>query len=208
MENGEGSLPQELESKKPLLYHHARPLEFVEYGTVTQKLGIDEDFDSSYRWLENEVGFPPLFMAVGKTEEDVRMTGYSNQWARILSWSSSGNEYRKKGEAPNQVLFSYSDIPNGVFTDYNDWHIVLNSSHKQHNLNKWEKKLIFRKTWDSDKWLAQAEKHPHTVQLVVPELDLTKADAIFVRNKETQKKLQKMGFKNVQTRRMLVQDLT
>lgn len=195
-----------MEKNRSLLYHHARPLEFVAHGTVVQKMGIDDDFDSSYRWLEKEVGFPPLFMAVGKSEEDIRMTGYPYQWARLLSWSSRGSTYRKKGEIDNQVLFSYSDVPNGVFTDYNDWHIVLNSAHKNHNLNKWEKKLLFRPTWDKEKWLSQAEKKPHSVQLVVPELDLTKAEAIWVRNKETQEKLQKMGFGNIEIKRMLVQN--
>jgi len=201
MESGEGNLPQELETKKPLLYHHSRPLEFVEYGTVTQKLGINEDYDSSYRWLEKEVGFAPLFLAVGSKPEDRYMTGYQDQWRKILSGSKGSRTYRKKGEYPNLVLFSYSDVPNGIFTDFDNWHLVLNSSHNNHQLSEREKKLIFRSSWKKSDWLRYNEKESGSVQLVVPELDLIKAEAIWVRNKNTQKKLQQMGFANVEVKR-------
>lgn len=202
MESGEGIVPQELETKKPLLYHHARPLEFVEYGVVKQKMGIDSDFELAYKWLEDEVGFPPLFLAVGKQEVDIRMTGYQGQFSRLLEIGKDYKKYRKKDELVNQVLFSFSDVENGVFTEYHDWHIALNAIPNGDKVGKWANKLIFRKTWDKEKWLEYADKKPHSVQIVVPELDLRKANSVWVRNKLTQKKLQLLGFKHVEVKRI------
>ncbi len=202
MESGEENLPQELETQKPLLYHHARPLEFVEFGIVRQKMGIDSDFEPVYKWLEEEVGFTPLFLAVGKQEENIRMTGYQGQFARLLERGKDYRRYRKKGEIDNQVLFSFSDVQNGVFTEFHDWHIALNAIPNGDKVGKWANKLIFRKTWDKEEWLDYADKKPHSVQVVVPELDLRTADSVWVRNKETQKKLQLLGFKHVEVKRI------
>ncbi len=36
--------------------------------------------EAAYGWLADRLGFWPLFLAVGETEEDRRVTGYQMQW--------------------------------------------------------------------------------------------------------------------------------
>jgi len=81
-----------------LQYHHCRSLDSAVYGRVeASPEHADQDFKDAYSWLEKEVGFYPLFLAVGTTDEDIRMTGYQNQWRKILSDGLNGKDYRKKG---------------------------------------------------------------------------------------------------------------
>ncbi|MBF0208609.1 MAG: hypothetical protein HQK53_17180 [Oligoflexia bacterium] len=102
---------QFIESKerhKLLTFHHSRPLSAVTFGEVTQSpasvgaksVEDQEDaewFEQKYKWLEKQIGFYPLFMAVGRRNDDLRMTGYQNQWRKVLSRSRDGNTYREKG---------------------------------------------------------------------------------------------------------------
>lgn len=186
------------------VFHHSRPLETVKYGVVTQKMGLDSDFDGAYEWLAKEVGFNPLFLAVGSSTEDRRMTGYQDQWTRKIPDWPNGMKYREKGDIPNKVMFSFADLPSGVFVDYDYWHTVLNSQNTNYDVNRWVKKLLFRPTWDKEKWIGWANENPHSVQYVVPELDLRKADEIWVRNKITQNTLSNMGFENAEIKRIPV----
>jgi len=81
-----------------LIYHHCRPLDSVVYGRAeASSEHADEYFKYAYSWLEKEVRFFPIFLSVGTTDEDIRMTGYQNQWRRILSEGRDGKLYRKKG---------------------------------------------------------------------------------------------------------------
>ena len=183
-----------------LLYHHARPLDHSPCGSVKQERGLDADFEGAYRWIEHHLGFYPLFLAVGATEDDMRMTGYQNQWRKKLG----DREYRRKGEIDNYVLFSFSDVPNSIFTDFHYWHIVLNGGHSNYQISNWAKKLIFRPTWDRDRWLGYARRKPHSVQLIVPELDISRAERIWVRNRETKKHLEGLEFANIAVRRLVL----
>ena len=193
----------EYENKKNLLfYHHARPLEHSPYAVVKQVRDLDIGFEGAYLWLEKEVGFYPLFLAVGATEEDRKMTGYQNQWRKILGGRKGFREYRKKGEIDNQVLFSFTDIQDGIFMDYGYWDYVRNGEHDNYVISKRVRNLIFRPTWNKDKWLQYANKEPDSVQLIVPELDLRKANSIWVRNRKTQKQLEGIGFRDIKVRRM------
>ena len=114
-----------------LLYHHCMPLEQVVFGKIdadpkfTESGGNFGDDRKAYRWLENEVGFYPLFLSVGDNKEELYMKGYFNQWRRVIEESKDGNKYRKKGEFPNEVLFSFEEI-DGVFSDFLKWYTVLN----------------------------------------------------------------------------------
>ena len=188
-----------------LLYHHCRSLDSVVYGRVeASPEHADEYLKDAYSWLEKEVGFYPIFLSVGTTDEDIRMTYYQNQWRRILSEGSNGKEYRKKGDFPNDVLFSFQDIK-GVFMDYTYWYLVLNSSYNSYQMTGYEKKLIFKPSWSKSKWLRKVEKGPHSVQLVTPELHLPDAERIWVRNKETKRLLETMGFNNIEVKRIKVE---
>lgn len=189
-----------------LQYHHCRSLDSVVYGRVeASSEHAGEYFKDAYSWLEKEVGFYPIFLAVGTTDEDIRMTGYQNQWRRILSERHNGKECRKKGDFPNDVLFSFEDV-DGVFMDFVDWHIAFGASHKNYQMTDYEKRLIFKPSWPKPKWLRKARRDQHSVQLVVPELYLPDAERIWVRNQQTKELLTSMGFNNVESRRLVLEE--
>ena len=95
-----------------------------------------------------EVGFYPLFLSVGASKEDLYMTGYPNQWARIVCTKIVDrridgtyihkNILRKRGEFLNNILFSFEEV-DGVFTDYEYWHLVFNISSKNYHISDYEK---------------------------------------------------------------------
>jgi hypothetical protein len=177
-------------------------LESVVFGEMkADPKHSDKDFKDAYRWLEKEVGFYPLFLAVGSTEEDVRMTGYQNQWRRLLSTGPDGNTYRKKGDFPNFVLFSFENVE-GIFTDYAAWHLVLNSSYNNYQITEYEKRLIFKHSWVRSRLVRKARKEHHSVQLITPKLYLPDAGRVWVRNQETKKGLESKGFENVKVKRL------
>jgi len=183
-----------------LMYHHCRSLESVVYGEVkANPKYYDAYFKDAYNWLEKKVGFATLFVAVGCTNEDLRMTGYQDNW-RI---KVSDSKIRRAGQFPNDVLFSFDDLE-GVFMDYDCWHIALNSSHKNYQLSNYEKRLIFKHSWSKTRWLRYARQQSHSVQLVLPMLDLRKAGEVWTRNSTTKKCLEEMGFENVEVRRISV----
>lgn len=189
-----------------LQYHHCRSLDSVVYGEVrAHSEHSDPDLKDAYFWLEKEVGFYPLFLAVGATEEDIRMTGYQNQWRRILSSGPDGKEYIKRGEFPNDVLVSFENI-DGIFMDYDYWLLVLNSGHKNYQMTDYETRLVFKPSWPTSKWLRKARKNPHSVQLVTSRLYLPGASRIWVRNRQTEGLLTSIGFENVEVKRLLLEE--
>jgi len=183
-------------------------LEDVVYGEIENerkksKDEFDDFYFKAYEWLESELGFYPLFLAVGETDEDIRMTGYQNQWKRILSTGPAGKEYRRKGEFPNSVLFSFESVE-GVFMDFEYWHLALNAGNRNYELSDYEKRLIFKPSWEKSKWLRKAKRDPHSVQIATSSLDLTSARRVCVRNRETEYKLRELGFGNVEVRRLIL----
>ena len=192
------------DNKVTPLCHHARELKHCIYGVVRQKRRGSKYFDKAYDWLEHEVGFYPLFLTVGETIDDITMTGYQNQWRRLLAEGKNYRKYRQTGEIENQVLFSFSDIPSGAFRDYMNWHMVLNSEYNNYQIADRARKMVFRPSWGKSDWLRYARRNPHSVQLVVPELDLRKTTRIWVRNIQTQLNLESVGFRNIEVRRVPV----
>ena len=183
-----------------LMYHHCRSLESVVYGEVkANPKYYDAYFKDAYNWLEKEVGFAPLFVAVGCTKEDLRMTGYQDNW-RI---KVSDSKIRRAGQFPNDVLFSFDNLE-GTFMDYDLWHIVLNAGHKNFQISDYEKRLLFKRSWPKAGWLDYARQMPHSVQLVLPKLDLQQTGEVWTRNRATKKCLEKMGFENIKVKRIRV----
>lgn len=222
----------------PRLFHHARHLEHVCYGQVRQVRLADETLapchgadcdwfddwrhalymETCYRWLADRVGFWPLFLGVGCHAWDLQLTGYQNQWRRILSQSRDETIYRRAGEFPNMVLFSFEDAPPGaVFSDYHAWHIVLNAidwaARVGHELGLRPlgvsvERQVLKPSWSRADWLRKARRAPASVQAVVPELDLATATAIWGRNQPTRRRLIDLGFsaERVAVRRLRVED--
>ena len=197
------------------IYHHKRVLDSVVFGEVMASPAFaDPDLKAEYSWLEKQVGFYPLFLAVGETEQDICMTGYNNNWRRVISSEIVGrdargnciqkNILRAAGEFPNYVLFSFENVE-GVFMDYINWHLVLNSSHNNYQMTEYEKRLIFKPSWTKSRWLRKATERPHTVQFVTERLCLPDAGRIWTHNSKTKLRLEKMGFRNVAVKQISVE---
>lgn len=168
--------------KEKAIYHYCMPMAKVRYGVlVPDPAYSDPDLLPAYQWLEKEVGFFPLFLAVGSSIESIRMTGYPNQ--------------------KDNVLFSFNNVE-GIFMDYGYWHIVLNAGYRNYQISKREKSWIFKYSWSQSRWLKKAEKEPHSVQLVARELDLRRAKRIWVFSQFFREELEKLGFQNVRVRKM------
>jgi len=154
-------------------------------------------------WLERQVGFYPLFLAVGHVKDDIAMTGYVYQWGTVKCWKADETIFKKAGEFDNRVLFSYKDPPGNrlVYADYDNWFLVLNSSHCDFQISDRHRRMILKPSWKPSDWLRKARKDRSSVMAVCDCLDLRKADRVWARNKPTQKALLKMGFQNVQVKR-------
>lgn len=165
------------------------------------------DFLPAYEWLEQEVGFFPFFIAVGKSDEVIRMTGYSDNWRIFIGNDerdgSFVKNYRKKGEYPSLALFSFTFIE-GVFMDYDSWHIALNACLNGHVVSPYERRLIFKPSWSPGRWMRSALQGTHHVQLVTPALPLSAAVRVQVRNKSAVRYLRDLGFSGVSVGRVPV----
>lgn len=213
------------------LYHHCRNIDHVLYDIVipyrphihlpvpdcSGHCNFDDwhtylDYDTAYRWLAERTGFWPLWLAVGADEDAIYMTGYASQFTRIISWSKEGNKYRKTGEFPSDVLFSWQQAPQGAFyLDYSNWHVVLNSVYLHckdghqaeiRDISSWWERQILRPSWKKSDWQRVTIRGTHSVQAVCPQLDLRSADLVRVRNKKEKIRLEKMGFRNVEVWRI------
>ena len=170
----------------------------------------DKDYIAAHRWVRDVAGFYPLFLAVG-SGDSVRMTGYQNQWRRVIATKIAGrrkdgtytqrNVLRKKSGYPNDVLFSF-EYMSGIYTDYQFWHIALNAKLNGYDVSDYERRLIFKPSWAESRWLKKAGEDPFSVQLVAPSLDLREAKRIWTRNNSTKRKLDGMGFANVEVKRL------
>ena len=222
----------------PLLFHHARLLEHVRYGQVRQAKLTEElaatcrdgacdwdddwhvakDMETCYAWLAERVGFWPLFLGVGGDYWGRHLTGYQNQWRQFLGHGQDGRRYRRAGEFPNMVLFSYEEAPPGaVFSDFYAWHMVLNAvdweARTGHDLRLRPlgvsvERQVLKPSWSKADWLRKAGRDLGSVQVVVPELDLRAATVVWCRNQPTRGQLIRLGFKaeRVAVWRMQVRD--
>jgi hypothetical protein len=189
--------------------YHVVPLDQVKRGKIVADARYsDPEWLASYRWLEKQVGFYPLFLSVGGSEA-VYVTGYQNQWRVFIGGDFDNNKqyrkiHRKAGEFPNFVLFAFplASVPKRQFTDYQWWNIVLTEVLCQREVGKGLHRRLFKYSWDEAKWLRHARRDSHFVQMLASELDLAQAEFIWVRNKRTQEALLKQGFKNVAVKRL------
>ena len=188
------------------------PVTMVKYGTIRADPALsDPGFLAAYEWLERELGFFPLFCAVGTSDEVILMTGYDDNWRVVTGGRFVSGEYqkirRKKGEFPNLAIFSF-DRMEGVFMDYMSWHIALNSCVNADPVSNTEKRQIFKPSWTKCRWIRAAVNESHMVQLVTPALPLREVAKVQVRNNATKRFLEKSGFQNVEIARFCVHSLS
>jgi len=200
-------------ARRVMEFHHARILADVRYGIVRAAPGeglADEhqrDFEAAYAWLERRLGFWPLFLAVGGSDADRRMTGYQDQWRKPLPGEQT---------QPSRVLFSWAHAPPGaVLMDFDAWHIVLNSvervpgdpeARRVQEIGVASERALWKRSWSLADWL-RAARRGAPVQAVVPELDLRSAAEVWCRNREERRALVRLGFdaSRVRTRRLTVE---
>ncbi len=219
------------------LFFHSRKLEHTVYGTVEglpilptlpepdcsngcDGIGDFEyhdalHFDTCYRWLEERLGFWPIFLAVGP-EDAIGMTGYQHNWRRVVRSSREGRILRKPGESPDVVLFVWkTPLPGIVYSDYGDWHWILNSVEFDREnphiarltaIPPRVEKMVFHPSWPPSRWLrASMDPNGDAVQGLVPALDLRTADEVWCRREASRRALIRMGFR---PERVLVQRVT
>jgi len=179
---------------KPYTYHHSRPIDFVNFGPVKQLSPLktqpeDPEYaqilDSGYKFIEKRLGFYPLFLAVGRTNSDLFLTGFQD--------SDISSEPKTR-----TALFSFQDKPrNGVFMDFHQWNVSVLNMHWSGAPTDREIQSIFKPSWIRNDWISYANKFPGSVQMVVPDLDLSFADMVTVKSNEDKNLLTKLGFGNV-----------
>lgn len=184
------------------------PVSGIIPGIITPDRTLSEpDFLPAYEWVEERLGFFPLFLAIGELEEIAWMTGYQDNW-RVFEGSELAEGryrkiYRKKGEFPDLALLSFDAI-DGIFMDYDYWHIALNACMNGSAVSRQEESWIFKHSWTKSRWLRAALAGTHRVQFVTPALPLSDAREIRVRNAATRRLIEGRGFGEVRVFRIPV----
>ena len=87
-------------------FHHCMPVAGVEHGTIRPDRSLSSpDFPHAYEWLEKEIGIFPLFIAVGRSDEVIRMSGYTDNWRLFVGCEGGIKKYRRKGNSPISPFF-------------------------------------------------------------------------------------------------------
>jgi len=201
-------VPSSQKSPDRPLYHYCMPVSGIIRGTIVPDRRLsDPDFLPAYEWVEERLGFFPFFLAVGTLEDVAWMTGYQDNWRVVTGSEPVEGGYRrtlrKKGEFPNLALLSF-DAVDGVFMDYDYWHIALNACMNCSVVSRKEESWIFKPSWTKSRWLRAARAGTHSVQLVTPALPLTKTREIRVRNALTRRIIEGRGFGDVRVSRIPV----
>lgn len=165
------------------MFHHVRHADFSPHGVVypTSPLGetFAREYAPAYRWLAEQCGFAPLFLAVGATSTAWDMTGF------------------EQADERGEVCFSWHGAPAPVvYSDYMEWHVILNAIDDDRDtlrpLGDLTPRRVMRPRRSEAEWLA-ASAH-EAVQGTVPHLDLTTADVITCPNRELAEQVLAQGF--------------
>lgn len=169
-----------------------RSLDSVVFGEIKpDHRYVGPLFQGSYRWLEQQVGFYPLYVAVCEDRKGSRANVMYDKypddrqiWETILRYD---------------VLFSFENVE-GVFSDEVVWNTVITDLQNGDPISDYHRRCLFKPSWSKARWLRVAKKGDHWVQLVTPSLYLPDAQQIWVKNHETKEALEALGFKDVALR--------
>jgi len=173
----EGPMLERLPEGRPL-FHHGREMDQTTYGEVWSRPldAVDSNQGRSanrgFRWLIRELGFNPVFLAVG-----------SFNTTRLMMDNAFGNK---------DVYFSFTAPPAGVFSDYRQWERILLFKGNEDELHE----LVFRPGYTLEDWIRKAWDYPRSVQYMTPSLDLRQATTVRARLPHQVKELGGMGFSN------------
>ncbi len=190
-------------------YYHCMPFDFVSFAEIDAdpERTEDEGCRLAFRFLEQQIGFYPIFLACGEQNASV-ITGYSDQWRVVTGTKREAgrfvNTQRKRGEFPNFVMmvFELDAISEPVFTSYHWWCRCLNACMNDFHPSQSEIRGLFRRSLSRSDWLRLASRQTCDVQVIAPRLDLRKACEIWVRNHSTAKAMEALGFENLVVKRL------
>lgn len=195
---------------KKLLFHHCTDLEALLKGEILtgdpQRAG--QGYENSYKVWSDTFGFHPIFLAMGCGKETVEITGYPNQFSRVIACGYSQEKKRRvltlrpKGECPNRVLLSFEHV-GGLAHKFTTWEDVLFWSFNSGKCPvRYLRRLKSQTQRPLESWMRSARKRDGYVQLCTPSLNPRSAARVWVRNQKTKKLLEKLGYQNVEVQRM------
>jgi hypothetical protein len=114
--------------------------------------------------------------------------------------------YNHKGDFPNLAVFSFDTI-DGIFMDFQSWHIAINACLNGRNVTPSEQRMIFKPSWTRNRWIRAALNGTHSVQLIAPELPLQLAKRGYVRNTKTKRIVERMSFPEITIKRVKVMSI-
>ena len=191
------------------LFHHCTSLETL---LKTECLfghpdWVEVEYRKSYAVWERLFGFHPLFLAMGRGPETIVMTGYPNQFGRVVSCrydqekKKRVNTLRPKGEAQNLVLLSFEHC-DGVAHKFDTWEDVFCLSFNSGKCPKlYTDRLVRQGRRCLASWINSAKRKDGYVQLCAASLEPKAACRVWVRNQDTKKALEEQGYQNVEVRR-------
>jgi hypothetical protein len=205
------NIPLPMKDSTIHIFHHCMPLSQVRFGTIrADPSWSDAGLLPAYEWLAEQIGFFPHFVSVGNNQSALCRTGYQDNWRVSVgsdnidgSWQKV---YRKRGGFPNLVLFSFKYLE-GVFMDYDSWHIAINACINGGCVSTRDMKMIFKPSRTRSRWLHAAKKSL-AVDLLTQDLPLDTAAGVLVRNRATQNLMEEMGFRNVEIARFPVDSIS
>ncbi len=192
----------EIELPPHFFYHHARPIETIDRSKIARQVDpltwatkeeyeYFEPFSRLYGAIKKVIGFYPVFMAVGPRKEDMQMTGIFRQ--KEQRFSPRGKEY---------VLFSFSgnNLRSPVFCDYAVWDGIWAdfSLSPRTELTPKEIESLLKPEWKISDWMKLLAREPGSVQALVPQLDLARADRVCAPSERARETLVAMGFRGVE----------
>lgn len=205
-------------------FYHARPLHCVIFGPVRgapysfrlegcsctgdckdrlDAYHIAVELEAAYRWMEEKVGFWPLFFAVGD-EEVIGLTGWEETPPAMRTDVTGATDPMTANDA--RILFAWYTAPPGlIYTRYDAWCSVLNAiqigvdrPHKCFigQIPEEEVRAIFEPSLTESEWIACAvdPSCPFSVQGIVPEIDLGTADEVWCSDAASRNRLVQLGF--------------
>lgn len=196
-------------------YWHCMPVNLISGPVlVPEPKFSDSDYLPGYKWLEKRIGYFPLFMAAGNEDSAPYNAGYNNQWRVVLSSRYCKKKKRviaisrrAKGDVLNFAMFRFDKLPEVCcFLDSSWWSVGVLTPHLNNEVpRESEVRCVLKRSWSHARWLREIKNDKISAELVVPKLDLRDAVEVWVRNKKAKAHLEKLGFKNVQVRRIPVE---
>lgn len=168
----------------------------------------DSSYHQAYVVWAKTFGFYPLFFAMGRGPKTIEMTGYPNQFGRVISSGYDSHKkkpvrtLRPKGEMLNNVLLSFEHC-DGIAHKFDAWNEVLCWALNDGKCpRRYVSRLIQQSRRSLSYWCSVAQRKDGFVQMCAERIDPKTACRVWVRNLETKRALDDLGYRGVEVRRV------